>query len=194
MDNLNTALIHDNKTFEGIVYTEKAIRGREFQSCTFKKCDLSNMDLSHNKFLDCVFEDCNLSMIALDGSTLNDVAFVNCKMLGVIFSKSLSFLFSVKFEGCILDYSSFMGRKMLKTQFHKSSLKEVTFSQANLTGSSFDGTNLEGAIFNRTDLTAVNFVNAYNYNIEPELNTVKNAIFSSQGLAGLLGSYQIKIV
>jgi len=103
-------------------------------------------------------------------------------------------LFSVKFDGCILDYSSFMGRKMLKTSFLKSSLKEVSFSQANLAGSSFDGSNLMGAVFNRTDLSAVNFVNAYNYNIEPELNTVKNAIFSSQGLAGLLSCYQIKIV
>jgi fluoroquinolone resistance protein len=194
MSTLDTGLIHDNKTFEGIVYTEKAIKGREFQSCMFKKCDLSNTDLSHNKFLDCVFEDCNLSMVALDGSTLNEVAFVNCKMLGINFSSSISFLFSVKFDACILDYSSFMNRKMLKTPFLKSSLKEVTFSQANLAGSSFDGSNLMGAVFNRTDLSTVSFVNAYNYNIEPELNTLKNAVFSSQGLAGLLSSYQIKIV
>ncbi|WP_461451044.1 pentapeptide repeat-containing protein [Mucilaginibacter sp.] len=194
MDNLNTALIHDSKTFEEIVYTEKGIKGREFQSCNFKKCDLSNTDLSHNKFLNCVFEDCNLSMITLDGSTLNDVTFTNCKMLGINFTNASSFLFSVKFDGCILDYSSFMGRKMLKTPFIKSSLKEVTFSQANLAGSSFDGSNLMDTVFNRTNLSAVNFVTAYNYNIEPELNIVKNAVFSSQGLAGLLSSYQIKIV
>lgn len=191
---LDTALTHDNKTFEGIIYTEKVVKGREFQSCVFKKCDLSNTDLSHNKFLECTFEDCNLSMVTLGGSTLNDAVFVNCKMLGINFSDCLSLLFSVKFDFCILDYSSFMGRKMLKTPFLRSSLKEVTFSQANLSGSTFDGSNLMGAIFNRTDLSSVNFVNAYNYIIYPELNNIKNAIFSSQGLAGLLSSYQIKIV
>lgn len=191
---LDTALMHDNKTFEGIIYTEKVVKGREFQSCVFKKCDLSNTDLSHNKFLECTFEDCNLSMVALGGATLNDAVFVNCKMLGINFSDCLNFLFSVKFDSCILDYSSFMGRKMLKTHFLRSSLKEVTFSQANLAGSTFDGSNLMGAIFNRTDLSSVNFVNAYNYIIYPELNNIKNAIFSSQGLAGLLSSYQIKIV
>jgi fluoroquinolone resistance protein len=194
MDPLNTALIHDNKTFEGINYTQKTIKNREFQSCIFKKCDLSNTDLSHNKFLDCTFEDCNLSMIILQGATLNDVAFVNCKMLGINFSDCLSFLFSVSFDSCILDYSSFMGRKMLKTKFYNSSLKEVTFSRANIAGSSFDKSNLMGAVFNQTDLSAVNFVNANNYDIEPGLNNIKHAIFSSQGLAGLLSSYQIKIV
>lgn len=194
MDTLNTALVHDNKTFEGITYAEKTIRNREFQSCIFKKCDLSNSDFSHNKFLDCTFEECNLSMTGLAGSTLNDVAFINCKMLGINFSDCLSFLFSVKFDSCILDYCSFMGRKMLKTSFHKSSLKEVTFSQANLSGSSFAGSDLMGAVFNRTDLSSVNFVDAQNYIIYPELNNIKNAIFSSQGLAGLLTAYQIRIV
>jgi fluoroquinolone resistance protein len=194
MDTINAALTHDNKTFEGIIYTGQTIRNREFQSCLFKKCDLSNSDFSHNKFLDCTFDECNLSMIALTGSTLNDVAFTNCKMLGINFSDCLSFLFSVKFDSCILDYCSFMGRKMLKTPFYKSSLKEVTFSQANLTGSSFNGSDLMGAVFNRTDLTSVNFADANNYIIYPELNTIKNAVFSSHGLAGLLTAYQIKIL
>lgn len=194
MDTLNTALTHDNKTFEGIVYSGQTIRNREFQSCVFKKCDLSNSDFRHNKFLDCTFDECNLSMIEVAGSTLNDVAFVNCKMLGINFSDCLSFLFSLKFDSCILDYCSFMGKKMLKTPFLKSSLKEVTFSQANLAGATFSGSDLTGAIFNRTDLTSAIFVDARNYIIYPELNTIKNAVFSSQGLAGLLTAYQIKIV
>jgi fluoroquinolone resistance protein len=35
----------------------------------------------------------------------------------------------------MLDYSSFMAKKMPKTHFVKSSLKEVTFTEAVLTGS-----------------------------------------------------------
>ena len=114
--------------------------------------------------------------------------------MGINFSITQSFMFSVSFEDCVLDYSSFMDKKMVKTIFKKTSLKEVTFSRAILTSSVFEDCNLNSTIFNQTDLTSVDFSTAYNYIIEPELNTVKKAIFSHQGLAGLLTTYGIKIV
>jgi uncharacterized protein YjbI with pentapeptide repeats len=185
---------HDDETFEGIDYTEKVIRGQEYQSCTFKKCDFTNADFSGNRFVDCRFDGCNLSMIKLGSTTLSDVSFKNCKMLGINFKDCLSLFFSVQFEGCILDYASFMDKKMLKTKFIKTSLKDVNFSQAILTGSVFDGTDLNGAIFNRTDLSAVNFITAYNYDIDIEFNNIKRAAFAAGGLPGLLSKYQLKIV
>jgi uncharacterized protein YjbI with pentapeptide repeats len=185
---------YDDHLFEKEIYIDKAVRGREFQSCTFRNCDFSNSTFTGNKFLDCTFDGCNLSMIKLDQSTLSDVVFKNCKVLGVNFSKCTDFLFSVAFDNCILDYSSFMGKKMVKTKFSKSILKEVTFSQAVLTGSTFSETDLTNAIFNRTDLSAVNFVTAFNYDIDPEINNLKKATFSSQGLEGLLTKHQIKVV
>jgi len=186
--------IHDNKVFEDVVYTEEIIRGKEFHDCTFKKCDLSNSEFLNCKFIDCVFEGCNLSMMKLDGTTLNNVVFKHSKILGVNFSRCQDFLFTVQFESCILDYSSFMGKKMLKTKFIKSSLKEVSFSGTNLAGSVFDDTNLMDAVFSQTDLTGVNFTTAYNYIFDPELNSIKKAIFSTAGVAGLLSKYGIKIV
>jgi uncharacterized protein YjbI with pentapeptide repeats len=189
-----TELTHEDKTFDKVNYQGQAVRGREFQSCTFKSCDLANSSFIGNKFLDCTFDGCNLSMMNLDGSTLNDVVFKNSKMLGINFSKCADFLFSVSFDNCILDYSSFMGKKMLKTKFVRSILKEVTFSQANMAGSVFNGCDLTATIFNRTDLSLVNFVTAYNYDIDPEINVIKKAMFSSQGLEGLLTKHQIKVV
>jgi fluoroquinolone resistance protein len=82
----------------------------------------------------------------------------------------------------------------VKTKFAKSTLKEVTFSQTVLAGSTFSETDLTNAIFNRTDLGAVNFVTAFNYDIDPEINNLKKALFSSQGLEGLLTKHQIKVV
>jgi len=130
----------------------------------------------------------------LNGAALNNAVFNNCKILGVNFSECQTMLFSVKFDGCILDYASFMGRKMVSTRFTKCSLKETTFSQANLSGSVFDQSDLSGAVFNRTDLTSVNFVTALHYSIDPEINNIKKAAFSADGLAGLLSKYQIRIV
>jgi fluoroquinolone resistance protein len=130
----------------------------------------------------------------LTKTTLSSVQFKNCKVLGVNFTDCNDFLFSVGFDGCILDYSSFMLKKMLKTKFSKSTLKEVTFTQANLAGSIFDDCDLNGSIFNRTDISSANFVTSYNYDIDPEINLIKKASFSAQGIQGLLSKYQLKIV
>ncbi len=187
-------LTYDDQLFEKLTYAEQRIIGREFQSCTFKNCDFSGTDLSTTKFLECTFESCNLSMAKLERTTLTDVVFKGCKLMGINFSLTKSFMFSVSIEDCPLDYSSFMDKKMVKTYFKKTTLKEVTFSRAILTGSVFDDCDLSGAIFNQTDLSSVNFAAAYNYIIEPELNTLNKAIFSQQGLPGLLTTYGIKIV
>jgi len=186
--------LHEDKNFEKIIYAGKVIRGREFQGCTFKKCDFSASDFSYNKFHDCLFEGANLSMMKMNGVTLNNITFRNCKILGLNFSECHDFLFSVSFESCIVDYSSFMGKKMLKTKFIQTTLKETNFIQANLSGALFEGTDLAGAIFNGTDLSAANLVTAYNYSIDPELNQVKKAAFSMGGLPGLLEKHNIKIV
>ena len=187
-------LSYDNKTFENIPFAENTVSGREFQGCIFRKCDLSNSNFLNDKFIDCTFDGCNLSMMKFGKTTLSDVIFKDCKILGVIFSECQDFLFSVRFEHCILDYSSFMGKKMIKTNFIKTSLKEVNFSNTNLSGAVFVESDLQGAIFNRTDLSAANFVTAYNYSIEPEQNLLKKAVFSANGLTGLLDKYQIKVV
>jgi fluoroquinolone resistance protein len=180
-------LSYDNHTFEKENYTAQTVKGTEFQDCTFKNCDFSNSVFSNNKFLDCIFEDCNLSMMKLSGSTLSNAEFKNCKILGVIFSECQDFLFSVSFYACILDYASFMHKKMPKTRFNKCSLKEVNFSNT-------DQSDLSAAVFNGTDLTSANFTTAYHYAIEPELNNIRKAVFSADGLPGLLTRYDIKIV
>jgi len=185
---------YDDKTFEKLVLTDSITRHKEFQSCTFHNCDFSSSTFTRNKFLECVFEECNLSMVNFEASTMNDVLFKNCKILAVNFSKCEDFLFGVGFDGCILDYASFAGKKMVKTKFKRSSLKEVSFTQTNLTGSVFDECDLLETVFNRTNLTSVNFTTAYNYILDPELNTLKKAVFAMTGLEGLLTKYGIKVV
>jgi len=187
-------IVNEDKVFEGLDYAGKAAAGREFQSCIFKKCDFSNGNLTGNKFVDCVFDGCNLSMLHLQNSFLNNIEFYNCKILGVNFSECQNLLFSVRFENCILDYASFMSKKMLNTKFTRSSLKETTFSMAILTGSTFDQCELLGTVFNRTDLGGVDFSTSYNYTIDPELNNITRAIFSADGIPGLLTKYQVRIV
>jgi uncharacterized protein YjbI with pentapeptide repeats len=78
-------------------------------------------------------------------------------------------------------------------KFKDSELKEVDFSEADLSGCVFDHCNLDRAIFDRTNLTRANFSNAINYSLDPGKNTVKKAVFSLNGLPGLLGKYDIVV-
>ncbi|KVV16071.1 pentapeptide repeat-containing protein [Flavobacterium sp. TMP13] len=187
-------LLHVQKTFEKVTYTDKIINNREFEDCVFKNCDFSNSNFANNTFMDCEFIDCNLSMMNVMGTSLKNVSFKYCKVLGIHFNECDDFLFQVQFEESTLDYAIFTNKKMPKTKFLHCSMQEVTFVGTTLTNSIFENCNLEGAIFNDTQLAGADFKTAYNYKIDPEFNPMKKAKFSTQGLDGLLDKYDIKIV
>lgn len=187
------ALLHQDKSFDKIIYTNKEIHHREFENCNFNNCDFSNSNYSFNRFTDCVFTDCNLSGMKLESTRFADCAFKNCKLLGIHFVECEDFMFSVRFDNCSLDYSSFMYKKMAKTVFIGTSLKGVSFASANLSNAVFEHCDLDGTIFRETLLTGANFITARNYIIDPELNQIKKAKFSLFGLPGLLLKYDINI-
>lgn len=186
-------LIHVNKTFNKDVYSEKSVNKREFDNCTFIDCDFSNSNFSNNRFNECEFVNCNLSMIQLGKTVMYTVHFRDCKLLGINFHECDDFLFGVNFENSILDYSSFIRKKMPKTKFLNSSLREVAFIETILTGSQFENVNLAGAVFNRTDLRGVDFKTAINYDIDPEFNNIQKAKFSLPEAIRLLSKYDLKI-
>lgn len=184
---------HREKTFDKINYANTALSGREFDSCTFINCDFSGSNLSGNDFIDCRFEGCNLSMMRVDQTGLKNVAFHNCKIMGVDFSACNEFLLAVSFHNCILDFVSFFRRKLRKTTFHGCSIKEANFTQTDLTGSAFTACDLSQTVFQQTALEKADFRSASNFSIDPELNKIKGAKFSSSGLIGLLDKYNIVV-
>ncbi len=193
MENKMKALVHEDESFNNIVYPGKETKDREFEKCSFTNCDFSNGIFASSKFINCVFTNCNLAMTKLRQCRLNHVVFKECKLLGVNFSECNDFLFSVRFDGCVLDYSSFLRKKMPNISFMNSSMKNVDFTECDLTRSVFSNTDLTNSVFNRTVLKEVNFLTASNYSIDPELNNIKKAKFSLYGLSGLLDKYDIEI-
>jgi fluoroquinolone resistance protein len=185
--------IHQKKLFEHLSYAGKRVQHREFEQCTFKDCDFSNSDFAYNRFTDCSFKGCNLGLMKLHNTTLSGCEFQDCKLIGINFSQCTDQLFSVGFEGCLLDYASFVGKKMPKTPFSKCSLKSADFSDATLIKALFEECELAGAVFSKTNLQEANLVSARNFTIDPELNFLRGAHFSQQGLAGLLMKYKIRV-
>ena len=183
----------EDQVFEGENYTEKALSKGQYEVCTFVNCDFSNADLSHISFTECTFKTCNLSMVRLQKTTLNDATFHDCKMLGINFEHCDEYLFTVRFENCLLNFSSFFKRALKKTSFTKCSLQEVDFIESDLTGSVFDLCDLTSAKFENSVLEKVDFRTAYNYTIDPGLNKMKKAQFALAGLPGLLAGYDIVV-
>ena len=52
---------------------------------------------------------------------------------------------------------------------------------------------MNGAIFDNTILEKSDFRTSYNYAMNPEINSIKKAKFSLQGIPGLLGKYNIEV-
>lgn len=183
----------EGQTFEGMDYTGKEPDKGAYEDCTFINCNFSNTDLSGLKFLECEFLNCDWSMAILTGATLRSAHFRGCKMLGLHFEDCNELLFSVSFEDCQLDLSSFYQRPLKGARFTNCSLQEVDFTEANLSHAIFVHCNLKGASFGRTNLEGADLRTAYHFSIDPEKNRLRKAKFSVSGLAGLLGKYDIEI-
>lgn len=184
--------VFENQTFEKIDFTKEAL-GQEYESCVFSQCNFVGMNLSNVKFSECEFVNCNMSNIVVTNMALLDVTFRDCKLLWVGFGNCDSFLFSVSFEKCILDLSSFHRLKMRKTHFMECSLHEASFVETDLSESVFDECDFSQALFERTILEKADFRTSYHYIINPETNKIKKAKFAQSGIAGLLHGYNITI-
>ncbi|WP_035899983.1 pentapeptide repeat-containing protein [Leeuwenhoekiella sp. MAR_2009_132] len=182
-----------DKTFEGHNFVENSIVA-DFEDCVFKSCFFAKAKLSNLSFTNCTFENCDLSGANLHKAAFQDCEFISCKMLGMGFDTCASFLFQITCDSCLLNFSNFYKVDLTSSQFIKCQLKEVDFTEANLSGISLTECDLAGSTFEQTNLQKTDFSSALNYTLIPEHNKVTGAIFSKEGLPGLLNSYKIKIV
>lgn len=166
---------------------------RTFEDCKFINCDLSYANLSHITFINCVIDTCNLSLIKITDTGFQDVDFKDCKITGVNFGDSSNFSLSVSFTKCVLDFTVWHKKKLKGTLFNECSFEEADFSETDLTNALFEKCNLNRAIFNRTILKGADLRTAYNFNIDPENNSINKAKFSADALAGLLIKYNLII-
>ena len=183
----------EDKIFEKIDYTVNRLTKGSYEKCSFVNCRFSATDVQGINFTDCTFKSCDLSTAKINKSAFKGVKFRDSKLLGVHFENINDFFFSVDFENCILNMSSFYKLTMKKTQFKKCSLQEVDFAECNLSGAMFSDCDFTRAKFDRTVLEKADLSTSFNYSIDPERNKIKKAKFSLYGIAGLLDKYEIEI-
>jgi len=123
---------------------------------------------------------------------MRETVFSSCKLVGIEWVQLDDFV-SPAFDECNLYYCNFIGLKLKKTRFFKSSLREADFSQAELAESNFAECDLTSARFNGTNLTKADFRGARNYVIDPVGNKIRGARFSMPEAQGLLAGLGVVI-
>jgi uncharacterized protein YjbI with pentapeptide repeats len=188
MDSLIADLV-----FDRLVFSAQPLEPAEYDNCRFNQCDFSYAGLGKYVFTDCQFNACTLSLANLYQTGLRNIDFTDCKMLGIHFNTCSDFLFSVRFEKCILDMSVFSSMKLKNIRFSQCSLKETDFTEADLSGVAFDQCDLDRGVFDQTNLEKTDFRTAFHFSINPARNRVRKAKFSLTGLLGLLDTYDLDI-
>lgn len=182
-----------DKVFESQDFTIDVLPDGEYDGCSFSNCNFSSCDISGRVFSDCRFDNSNLSLVVMNRTSLMNVTFSGCKMFGIQLNDCNQLGLALTFDSCQLNHSSFYQMKLKGTKFKNCSLIEVDFTQAELNECGFEHCDLSGATFDRTQLEKADFTTALNYIINPEVNNIKKARFSAEGLAGLLQQYAIVI-
>ncbi|MBI3137622.1 MAG: pentapeptide repeat-containing protein [Sphingobacteriales bacterium] len=185
--------LHTDASFEHQDYTITRLPDADYEACRFLHCNFAGTDLSGINFTECEFDHCNLSSAKIIQTTFNDVKFISSKMLGLHFETANAFLFTVRFDGCTLDLSSFYQCRMKKTVFNNCSLQETDFTETILTEAVFSGCNLRDARFEQTVLEKADLRTAIHYSIDPEINKIHKAAFSYPAVLRLLDKYAITV-
>jgi uncharacterized protein YjbI with pentapeptide repeats len=132
-------------------------------------------------------------MVKLTNTAFNDIKFINCKLQGANFEQCNTFLFSVGFEKCILNYTSFYKRIMKKTRFSGCIIHEADFTEADLSAAVFDNCDLKDTRFENTLMEKADFRTSFNFTIDPDKNKIRKAVFSVPGVLALLEKFDIVI-
>ena len=166
--------------------------GTEFEYVEFRNCTFTN--ISGIEFTNCTFTSCNLSNASVANTKMQDLKFNDCKLIGINFSDTNSFGFSAQFNNCMMDYTNFTRRKLIKCSFVNCKLEGSNFSATDLSKSKIERCNLHYAIFSDTNISGLDFTSNYNFTIDPSKNKVKKTKFLSSNLAGLLSHFDITII
>jgi|LauGreDrversion4_2_1035121.scaffolds.fasta_scaffold53715_4 fluoroquinolone resistance protein len=176
--------------FKQIDFTTQKL-ATEYECCTFTDCVFAT--LKGTTFTDCTFTNCNLSNANIDLVIFNTCTFDSCKMVGLNFSRTKDFGFSIKAAQCNLSYTTFERKKLYQSTFDHCIFTGANFSETDLSECTIQYSDFTDAVFDRTNLQGIDFSSNEHFLINPETNSIKKAKFAAHTLGGLLYKYQIII-
>jgi len=179
------------QTYSDLIYEKEDANFKEFEGCVFNRCDFSRCTFLAVTFIDCIFNDCLWNGAKINYVALRTATFNRCEIKDVNFAMADKLIFDIAFNDCRLDFSKFYTLKLKGTVFTGCSLIAVDFMGTDLTEVIFDRCDLYRSEFAKAIANKANFKTSFNYTIDPEKTKIKKAIFSLEGLKGLLAKHEI---
>ena len=198
--NLSSNQTYERELLNNVEAAGTALEYSEFASCEFRCCKFSEIIFNSCTFRECHFVDCSLEMMRVDKSVFKQTRFTNSKMLGINWTMAswgkreiAQLIKTINFQGCVLNYSVFMGLNLNGIHFRECTMHEVDFSEALLRKADFSGSDLQRAIFRNTDMREADFRKARNYSISSQTNTISQAKFNLPEAMNLLYAMDIQL-
>lgn len=185
-----------NAYIEGRLFDVKTTRELpfgEYDKCTFKGLNFSNLDVSQYIFNDCEFIDCNLTLVKIRQTAFRKVRFEGCKLMGLNFDDCNNFGMALGFSTCNITNCTFTALFLTRTKFEVCDVHDCDFTQTNLSDGAFLRCSLRGSTFERSNLEKVDFRYSTGIAIDPSKNKMRKAKFQTDQLPGLLKTYQLEI-
>lgn len=192
MGNTVSQFEYDHQEFQDWLPIDGELSGLTFEDCKFVNCSWGSLSLRASRFLSCRFENCDLSNIDVQGARFRDVVFSDCKLVGVSWAMAADVV-QLGFQAGKLDYSSFSGLNLKKTEFARASLRDVDFSQADLSECDFRESNLLNAQFRGTKLLKADLRGAIHYVIDPLANSIQGVRAQLPEAQGFLAGLGIRL-
>jgi fluoroquinolone resistance protein len=183
--------IRDSK-FNGIDISDSILFDKEFYKCSFVNCNLNKVEFENCRFEDCDFNYCDLSLVRLKSCEFIDARFYESKLLGINWTDVRTPI-RIEFRKCKLNHSTFFGLNLRSIIIEDCIANEVDFTDAALYRANCIMTDFKDSKFSNTDLSYADFALAKNYDIDPNYNKIKRAIFSIPEVLTLLQGFDIVI-
>lgn len=171
------------ETFTGVTLSGADLGRKEFTDCVFDNCKLQETDWRGSRLDECKFMGGDLTRLRPRGMRAHAVTFVGCKLMGVEWTDLGQFP-QLAFRECVLDFASFVGLSLRRTEFLACKISEANFFDVDLREADFTGSDLGGAIFRgctfdaRTDLSG-----ALGLFLDPAVNHARGAAISLEAAA-----------
>jgi fluoroquinolone resistance protein len=173
------------------------LKNKTFENCKFSGCDFTGVTLLSCKFINCDFKFCNLSSVQMSYTSFSETAFDESKLIGIDWNKAkwpfVKIDSPIEFYNTDISYSSFYELDLNGIVIESCKAHEVDFRAGNFSKGRFIATDFLGSLFMHTDLRAASFLEAINYNINPNDNNICKAKFSTPEVLNLLHAFQIEI-
>lgn len=184
-------------SFKNNALNKSLIEKVEFFNCNFKNCQFKESKWFSCTFKECTFQHCDFHLAKFPRSTFLSVNFNDCQLVGINWTDSelqrKSFLKTVEYHNCVLNYSTFTGSHLQKITMKNCIVQNVDFTEADLSASCCIGSDFLSSRFEATNLTGADFRGAKNYSIPLLRNKITKARFSLPEALSLLSTLDLDI-